>query len=233
MMKCHIEADRIVGVTCNLTKAQADKFYKWAENQKQNALTIILDGVEGRAIVFVSYEGTLDNYLDDEPKSAEELENETGYGCWNRGDAKLWDNIKLLDEFYSKYHYFASVKIYPKSSVPEDVPADFISKEQVRYEDLKDVKDRGIRVPPFIANSLRTATNIMDFEKAEQPPEGNETEQTGGKPKRQKTPGSGRKKTLNKRLSTFFEDLERRVYSEKEPLHPAEAYRYTKEKGLA
>ena len=49
-------------------------------------------------------------------------------------------------------------------------------------------------------------------------------------PKKQKPPGSGRKKTLDKRLSEFFDDLERRVYSKEAPLHPVIAYRYTKEK---
>jgi len=45
-----------------------------------------------------------------------------------------------------------------------------------------------------------------------------------------KPPGSGRKKTLHKRLSAFFDDLERKVYDEHDPLTPAGAYRYTKEK---
>ena len=47
--------------------------------------------------------------------------------------------------------------------------------------------------------------------------------------KKQKTPGSGRKKIYDNRLTVLFEYLEGKVYREHEPLHPAIAYRYTKE----
>jgi len=49
-------------------------------------------------------------------------------------------------------------------------------------------------------------------------------------PKKPKPLGSGRTKIYDKRLPALLADIERRVYREKDPLHPADAYRYTKKK---
>ena len=161
-MKYYIDevADRVVGLTCDLTEEQTDRFFKWATTKK-GSLHITLLGVEGRALVVLSCKSTLNAHLSP-PYSKEELKKEDGYGYWDRDDAKLWDNIKLLDDFFKKYHYAISVKILPKSAMP-DVD-DFIEKEQIRYEDLK---DKDVMVTRFIAGYLRTAMRIRDFNKDE------------------------------------------------------------------
>ena len=159
-MQYYIETKRCVAITCDLNDSQAERFFRWVVSKKQGALFVPLYGAEGRALVVFSHQGTLDaSLIDSEPKSGKELNNEARQ-CWDK-DTRLWDNTKCLDEFYHKHHYEWSTKIYPKSAVPDDAPDDFIGKQRVRYKDLKDLKDRGVRVPPFIANYLQTAENIV------------------------------------------------------------------------
>ena len=154
------ETDRYIGLTCELDEKQTVKFFEWVKSEKQRALTVAVNGVEGQGLVTLSHEGTLDAYLDDTiPQTIEELEAESGYGCWNRDDAALWDNVECLGKFFVNFHYVVSVKIYPESAVPDDMSNDFIRKQQVRYKDLKDREDRGRRMP-LCADYLRAAVNI-------------------------------------------------------------------------
>ena len=158
-----IETEHHVGLSCGLNTEQADKFFTWGKTQ-EGAFGITLIGAEGQALVVLHQKNTLNAILSKKPKGKNELEKEDGFGCWNRADTKLWDNIECLDEFFAQYHYVASIKIYPKSAVPDDAPIDFIKKKLFRFDALKDQR---IKVPPFIADCLREAVHIRDFDKDE------------------------------------------------------------------
>ena len=145
-----------------MNEKQTVRFFESARGKDTSTITV--DGAEGQALVIFDSEKSLEAFENDNPPSIEELIRKAGNACKNRADSKLWDSIKFLDEFFAKYNYAPSVKIYPKSAIPDDVPADFFEKKQVRYEDLKDQK---AKVPPFIAGCLRTAAHIRDFDKDE------------------------------------------------------------------
>ena len=167
-MKYWIETERYVALTCDLTEWQANKFFNHVKT-KQGSLHVMATGVEGQAFVVLSHKGTVDVFVRDrKPKSKKEFEKEKGYGCWDSGDAKLWNNIKLLDDFFKKFHYVISVKIFPESAIPDDVPDDFIGKKQIHH---KDIGDKEKAVCPFIADYLQRAERIRDLHKNRPTPE--------------------------------------------------------------
>ena len=163
-MKFYIETDRTVGVTGDLTTQQADRFYEWA--RKKGVFSFLVSGLGGQVLVVISVGGmpTVAEALNGRFSTEKEFEKEAEYGCWGRDDAKLWDNIKRLDGFFEKYRYVTLVKIYPESAVLDDVPDDFIEKEQICYEDLKKLEDRGKR-KPVIADYLQAAERISGLYK--------------------------------------------------------------------
>jgi len=160
-MECWIETEHHVALTCDLTDEQASAFYEWVKKNNR-VLTFTLDGEGKQALVILYRDGSFEAFLDEQPQTTGELEQEDGYGDWDKNHTKLWDKIKCLNEFFEKYHFFASVKIYPKSAVPGNVPADFIEK-RIRYE--KKLKDREGKVPPDIAEYLEAAERIRGLYK--------------------------------------------------------------------
>jgi len=160
-MKYWIETERYVALTCALTEWQADKFLNSIKTNK-SASCIILNGAEGQALVVFSHKGALETILVDPQDREERLRQEAGNVCGNRDDAKLWDNIKLLDDFFRKNHYVISVKIFPESAIPDDVPNDFIRKKQIHH---KDIRDKEKTVCPVIADYLQRAARIRNLYK--------------------------------------------------------------------
>ena len=225
--------DRVVGLTCVLNEKQAVKFFKSIETQ-ENTFSIPLKGTEGQALVVLYQKNTLNAILANKPKG-KELEEEEEYGCWDRENTTLWDNIQRLEEFFAKYHYVPSAKIYPKSAVSENVPAGFIRKEQVRYNDLKDLEYRGGRISPFIAECLRVAMNIWDFDKenAKKLPKDSTVQKAKSKSKKPRKPRLSKYDVAVKhRITEIVDEVNRGDRSAKfaENLSPKDIAEYLQDK---
>ena len=151
-MKFYIEIGRTVGVTGDLTAKQANKFYEWA--REKGTFSFLVNGLEGQVLIVLSVRGlhTVSDFLYGRPTTENEFEKEAEYGCWEKDDAKLWENIKRLHVFFEKYHYVTVVKIYPESVVPNSIRG----KKQIRFKDLED----GEKKESAIAEYLRAAKSI-------------------------------------------------------------------------
>jgi hypothetical protein len=143
---------------------------------------------------------------------------------------KDWEKTEL-DRLFENgaYPECTLVTIVPDTATA--VPADVLGKMDT-YKEIESQKPakRTAVLEDFelIEVFRRRVESIRNAYPNKEPIELGATD-TEVKPKKKKPSGSGRKGVYEKRLPPLFKDIERRVYDEHDPLHPATAYRYTKE----